>query len=551
MKRYLSLFFIVSLFMTLFGCITTNPLSTTSTATDPLSEDVTTYTKEIVPFVNFSTEFVKTFGPTDLSLYYYPQKLGIPYVDISEFVTLLLGIIDENIQVESSVSIVTVSLEYLYTEAEKAEFGITEDSFLTEVTFDFESMTVEATSIDSFDAFSGETETDFSSGLEMIDFTEEPLPRFLANVSEYGFFFRALDTENGIVHTIPLSLANLFLTGSMFDVVHNGDTLYGLDTYQIGSVRNQDSPLYAAVVKNTDATTKTMKTESLNFLAFVFDYFYGLKEYREIMDFSTYLDDYFSAIRLFEYSLYAFTDSLEDMHTAVISPGQINPTYHYYANNDYPDYLYDWIYDYYGCECDTFNGFNLEIVEDMAYFRIESFTTDFSTDIAPYMETIRAANVDHVVIDLTCNGGGVLAGVFHLLNYLTNEPISFYNTTLGMRSSQTYDVAGDLAINADFYIVTSEATYSAANLFTALAVEEGLAITIGSDTGGGACSVMAVVLPNGAILQMSSNMNLTFSTYESVEEGVIAEYPIDWKTLYLNNTPYYSPDDFYTIIRIF
>ncbi len=350
-------------------------------------------------------------------------------------------------------------------------------------------------------------------------------------------------------YTIPLSLANLFLTGSMFDVVQNGDTLYGLDTYQLAEVRDNTSPLYATVAKNTDSTTKTMKTESTNFLAFVFDYFYGLKEYREITDFTSYLDDFFSPIRLFEYSLFSFTDSLEDMHTAVISPGQINPNYNYYDTNDYPDYIYDWIYDYYGCECDTFSGFDLEIVEDMAYYRIESFTSEFASDIAASMELIREANVDHVVIDLTCNGGGVLAGVFHLLNYLTNEPISFYNTTLGMRSSQTYDVLGDLAIDAEFFIVTSNATYSAANLFTALAVEQGLATTLGSNTGGGACSVMAVFLPNGAILQISSNMNLTLSTYDSVEEGVEAFYPIDWATRFQNDEPYFTPEDFYLLIN--
>ena len=38
-------------------------------------------------------------------------------------------------------------------------------------------------------------------------------------------FFTVEDAE-AIKYTIPLSLAGLFLTGSMFDVVNNGDTLY-------------------------------------------------------------------------------------------------------------------------------------------------------------------------------------------------------------------------------------------------------------------------------------------------------------------------------------
>ncbi|MDD4184855.1 MAG: S41 family peptidase, partial [Candidatus Izemoplasmatales bacterium] len=127
-----------------------------------------------------------------------------------------------------------------------------------------------------------------------------------------------------------------------------------------------------------------------------------------------------------------------------------------------------------------------------------------------------------------CNGGGVLAGVFHLLNYITNEDISLYTTTLGAKSSSTYDVEGDKAIDAKWYFITSGATYSAANLVTAMAKELDLVETIGARSGGGACSVKALVLPNGAVMQMSSNMNLSYSDYSTVEEGVDTDYPIDF-----------------------
>ena len=527
---------------------TTEPTTQTTTTTEPAS----TYTVKTVEFVNFSTEFIDDTPMTELDLYFYPEKAGIPYVDIEEFIELLRGIIDETIEVEIDPinQTVNVFVEYFLTEEEKIEYGTEEDSIVEYCLFNFATTTVSAPNIDSFDYFTGETETDFSSGLNLVSYTEEELPAFHVDLTEYLFTFKILEIEDDADHyTIPLHLANLFLTGSMFDVVNNGDYLYGIDTYQLGEVDDISSPLHVAVSLNDDETP-AMKTESEYFLSFVFDYFYGLKDYKSIDSFIDYVDTYFSRLTAFEKSLYKFTDSLADLHTGIISVGHTNPTYDYYATTDYPAYIYDYSYEYYGCGCNSVTDpFQLEFYEDLAYYRIDGFTSEFKADIEADMEAIRAANPAYVVIDLSCNGGGVLAGVFHLLNYLTNADISFYTVTLGARSSATYDVEGDLAIDAEFFIITSAATYSAANLFTALAVENNLARTIGSHSGGGACSVKAVVLPNGAIMQMSSNMNLSYSTYETVEEGVAPNYSIDWGRNYTDRIPYPTLAEFYAIIQ--
>ncbi|MFH0993749.1 MAG: S41 family peptidase [bacterium] len=532
--------------------------TTTETTTEPTTqmttttEEVPAYTVKTVEFINFSTEFIDDTPMTALDLYFYPEKAGIPYVDISEFIELLRGIIDETIQVEIDPVNLTVNVfvEYFLTEEEKIEYGTEEDSIVEYCLFNFASTTVSAPNIDSFDYFTGETETDFSAGLNLVSYTEEELPAFHVDLTPYLFTFKILSIDGDTDRfTIPLHLADLFLTGSMFDVVNNGDYLYGIDTYQLGDVDDETSPLHAAAALNDDETP-AMKTESENYLAFVFDYFYGLKDYKSIDSFIDYVDTYFSRLTAFEKSLYKFTDSLADLHTGIISVGHTNPTYDYYATTDYPDYIYDYSYEYYGCGCNTVTEpFLLEFYEDLAYYRIDGFTSDFKTDIEADMEAIRAADPEYVIIDLSCNGGGVLAGVFHLLNYLTNADISFYTVTLGARSSATYDVEGDLAIDAEFFIITSAATYSAANLFTALAVENNLARTIGSQSGGGACSVKAIVLPNGAIMQMSSNMNLAYSTYETVEEGVAPNYSIDWGRNYTDRIPYPTLAEFLAIIE--
>jgi len=416
-------------------------------------------------------------------------------------------------------------------------------------------MIVTAPNAESFDYFSGETSTDFSEGLNLISYVEEDLPAFSADVAAYGFDFRILDLETD-KYLVPLSMANLFLTGSMYDVANNGDNLYGFDTYQfydISDSTGDEDPtndgLYNIVIQNRDINTD-VKTETVNFLAFVFDYFYGLKEYKGIGDMQEYAWSYFPNMytSTFMGNIYNFVESFEDEHTGIVDTGHNFKPYPDYTWDTLPPYLLETYNEYYGCACDLLTeDFSLEISGTTAYLNLTSFSTDFKTVIEGYMAQINAADpaITDIIIDMRCNGGGVIAGVFHLLNYMTNEDITLYSSTLGANMSYTYDVEGDLAIDADFYILTSGYTYSAANLFTAAATEMGLAQTIGTRSGGGACSIQAVVLPNGSLVVMSSNMNLTDSQFVTVEEGITADYDIDWQSL--SSLP--TLDDFIVIIN--
>lgn len=506
----------------LFGCRLTTPIDPSASTTPDRTTGVTS---KKIAFKNLSTQFLSETAGSEIDFYFFSAQPDVPCVDIADFITLLDGLIDETTQVSiEDDHTIKVFVHYELTAEEMEEYG-TDDPIVDEyILFDFAEETVSAKNIDSFDYFSGESETDFGAGLDLVDSVEEELPAFVADVSEYGFYFDIIQIAGTTKYVLPLSLADLFLTGSMFDVVQNGTKLYGIDTYQLGELP-----------KEVDAwggiASTEIKEESKRYLAFVFDYFYGLKDYRGINSFSDYVKTQFADIAPFEKGLYTFVDSLADMHTGIITTGHFNPDYSPYDDYlDYPPHVTEYFNSSYGCNCELLTGkenFTLEIDEgDIAYLRINSFTEEFSTELAPYMEQIRTANVDYVVLDLACNGGGVLAGVYHLLNYMTNDNISIYTKTLGARSSWTYAVEGDLAIDAEFFIMTSNVTYSAANLFTAMAKEKGLARTIGEKSGGGACSIKTVVLPNGAILQMSSNMNMSFSTYETVEEGVDVDYEL-------------------------
>lgn len=540
------------------GSVTTSETTTTTSETSGTTSVTTTtttgttitelsYSISSVPFTNYSTEFVSEEIGDAIDFYYFSDKPGIPYVDIEEFITLLTGLLDPTIDVAyDDEDTVRVYIYYEYTEEEMQENGLEDPVFTTNATFHFDSQTVTAPNVDSFDYFSGETSTNFSEGLNLVSYTEEEEPAFLADVAAYGFSFHHLDLDTD-KYVIPLSMANLFLTGSMYDVCPNWDAaiagyhLYGFDTYQyydiadsLGDEDPTNDGLYDIIAKHVDTTT-VIKTETVNFIAFSFNYFYGLGEYHGITDFLDYTWNYFPNLynSTFLGNIYNFVESFEDGHTSVVSPGHHEPGYTQYKTwDDLPSYLVSMYNEYYDCGCDLLSSdFQLTISGNSALLRVSTFSADdFKEQISSMMEQIREANVDKVFIDITCNGGGVIANVFTLMNYMTNENIGMYYSTDGADMAYIYDVEGDLALDADFYILTSGWSYSAANLFAALSSEMGIAKIVGKQTGGGACSIQAVVLPNGTLLVMSSKTNLTYSTFETVEEGVSVDIPIDWST---------------------
>lgn len=526
---------------------TTTPGVTTVTTTTTSGTVVTelSYTVTNVPFTNYSTEFVSDSIGENIDFYYFSDKPGIPYVDIEEFITLLTGLLDPTIDVAyDDADTVRVFIYYEYTPEEMAENGLDDPIFTTNATFHFDTQTVSAPNVDSFDYFSGETSTDFSEGLNLVSYSEGEEPPFLADVAAYGFSFHHLDLDTD-KYVIPLSMADLFLTGSMYDVSPNWDDaiagyhLYGFDTYQyydiadsLGDTNPDNDGLYDIIAKHVD-TTAVIKTETVNFIAFSFNYFYGLKEYHGVTDFLDYTWNYFPNLynSTFLGNIYNFVESFEDGHTSVVSPGHHEPGYtQYKVYDDLPPYLISMYDQYYDCGCDLLESdFQLTFSGNAALLRVSTFSADdFKDQISTMMEQIREANVDKVLIDITCNGGGVIANVFTLMNYMTNENIGMYYSTDGADMSYIYDVEGDLAIDADFYILTSGWSYSAANLFAAMSTEMGIAQTVGTQSGGGACSIKAVILPNGTLLVMSSKTNLTYSTFETVEEGVAPDIYINW-----------------------
>ena len=117
------------------------------------------------------------------------------------------------------------------------------------------------------------------------------------------------------------------------------------------------------------------------------------------------------------------------------------------------------------------------------YLRIASFDRDTAVELVRAVRALRQQGVRALVIDLRCNGGGVLAaGVESAGLFVPDEAI----VTVVGRTGRTTHVAGDLLdrFTLPVALLVDRHTASAAEIFAAALQEHGRAIVIGEPTRG-------------------------------------------------------------------
>ena len=152
--------------------------------------------------------------------------------------------------------------------------------------------------------------------------------------------------------------------------------------------------------------------------------------------------------------------------------------------------------------------------------------------------------VKNVILDIATNGGGVVGVMLKLLALLSKDnycPLYLYTDTSGeiLRYQASVDINRDGLYNSEdcfgnifnFYILTSDCSFSCGNAFPCTAQIEGLAQVIGQTSGGGECAVAVHYLPNSEYVYHSSNLHL--GTYDEdnkkfigFENGAIPDYEI-------------------------
>ena len=144
-----------------------------------------------------------------------------------------------------------------------------------------------------------------------------------------------------------------------------------------------------------------------------------------------------------------------------------------------------------------------------------AFATSTTEGVYLSIEEIKKhPEVKNVVIDLTVNGGGQVATVPYLSALWTDDPhIMMQDSATGLIKDYHYDV--DLNRNGifgepedtlkgkyEFFILTSDFSFSCGNEFPTLAYTDGIKV-IGKRSGGGACPVSTMCDGSGTIYNSS------------------------------------------------
>ena len=179
-------------------------------------------------------------------------------------------------------------------------------------------------------------------------------------------------------------------------------------------------------------------------------------------------------------------------------------------------------------------------------------------------------SVENVIIDVSLNGGGTLGVLIKLLPLLSKNnksSISFYDDSEEMAFTyrSTSDINGDGLYNQNdaygnrfnFYILTSDCSFSCGNAFPCYAQAIGVKI-IGENSGGGECAVAIHYLPNSQYVYHSSNLHLgifdqTKKEFHGFENGADPDIPLTEFNQPMctvddaGNPTYHIPGGFYDI----
>lgn len=475
---------------------------------------------------------------------FFSETGAVPYMDIETFMGMVDGAVDFPIlQFVADGDLLVIS--YRLEDVDDNNQPIFWDY---EASIDFQANTLTVDDFSFFGNYVKSTETNFSDGLVFLGGIGIDSNQVVFDLDDYRIdLIRYND-----LYLAPVSILNLFFLHSLYyDVYYNGDKLVGFDTF---TALDSSSPVIGQMKTssfNTQSMPKDVKQLTFHFLALAFDYFYGLKGFKQINSFYDYLADFADQIltgndRNLYQGLFDFAYGLDDLHTWHESPGfyesstysipltsldQLGPgTQAFYrglwANEDLMEAAFG--------VGNTPPDSRLLDNDTIAVIFIDGFNVDTPTYVNDILATL-PETVEDVIIDLSFNTGGNVGAVFRLLGYMTEELISYSSMNPADGSAATYFYESDyVAYDYNWYVMTSSVTFSAANLMASMAKEMGVATIIGTKSSGGAASIGLFVTPDGTLLLRSTNnvfANVSVDenenrTYTDIEGGVPVDYTL-------------------------
>ena len=346
-----------------------------------------------------------------------------------------------------------------------------------------------------------------------------------------------------------------------------------------------------AANKNDNSMPKYLREYNASLFIFLMNNFYGLKEYNNIQSMTLFYksvgiyNDLFSSNNLVRTQAYADAlDIFDDNHTALVSTNDTwgenvftrrRMSKGIASRNALRTTLYATRNSYYA-------GISLNPGQEIVYsqdgktamymFDSFSFTTsdvlhgddleklyeeDTFMNILHVLETIKdKGGVENVILDISTNGGGTVGIMLKLLALLSEDntaKINYFEST----TNQIVSMSGSVDSNQDgeynaldvygndfnFYILTSDCSFSCANAFPCVAQLAKTAKIIGQKSGGGECAIAIHYLPNSQYVYHSSNLHLGYynenaKEFIGFESGATPDIKID------------NTNDFYDIEKL-
>ena len=566
MRYFKHLLLFVSL-LTLSGCGIVRPSTSSNSSSESKPHEFTL--SDAPYYVDEYNEMNDSYSAKRKATFTYGFYSDQPYVIYMTLDTAL------NELFETGVTKQQTEVGFTYTTPVGSIWSVNKDTSSITVT-NYESMNLFSTKYDTeFGLIDEETTTHYvkSEGSIIVD---DQLITF--DLREYNM---SIVEYQGNLY-IPFSVLNYMTFNWSYwsSVAFNGSAFYFIDilsgAFGLGAPQNTYARQFYYGAFNSKNRDRYFAEHNYYAFMFMLDHYYGFLDER-FAPWDTYLTNNNPSLKeaLMSNDEATYSDAVDKLINSVIGDGHTNSyngtsafgsgsySSHYYSS-DREDQLSD---DYWTCASARYDrfGYNVPALRfsgDTAIITFDGFNHagyEFtSSNINGYknydsfalfhyaFEQINArSDINNVIFDITCNGGGDTNALVPMLGFLTDDvhiqqysPLTKAHCDLHYRIDinldGVYDANDTFKDRYNFYVLTSNYSFSCANLFPGVCKKEGYAKIIGQKSGGGACVVYYTSTPDGKPFRISGNMRECGDNgYSShFDSGVAVDYTLPASSFY-------------------